>query len=213
MEYLNYARACGLLIIFNYMSGRVLMFDTSFVHCLVPKCQDAPARENDSLDESSSNPCNSDDSIVEKTVKKKLRFKLSPEQKRTAAEGDRGCYEIRWSQMAADGRTTLMMKNIPNKYSQTSLMRKIDEDFEGQYDFFYLPIDFKVRRVALILRRTNATSATPSSTWPASTQHKPSTASTTTTSGTSSTARRYAGSATHASRARRPSCATSPNPP
>ena len=42
-----------------------------------------------------------------------------------------------------DKRTTLMVKNIPNKYTQKMLLATIDEQFKGQYDFFYLPIDFK----------------------------------------------------------------------
>ena len=42
-----------------------------------------------------------------------------------------------------DKRTTLMMKNIPNKYTQKMLLAAIDEDFARTYDFFYLPIDFK----------------------------------------------------------------------
>ena len=42
-----------------------------------------------------------------------------------------------------DKRTTLMVKNIPNKYTQKMLLATIDEHFKGQYDFFYLPIDFK----------------------------------------------------------------------
>ena len=42
-----------------------------------------------------------------------------------------------------DRRTTLMIKNIPNKYTQRMLLNTIDENFRGTYDFFYLPIDFK----------------------------------------------------------------------
>ena len=42
-----------------------------------------------------------------------------------------------------DKRTTLMIKNIPNKYTQKMLLATIDEHFHGTYDFFYLPIDFK----------------------------------------------------------------------
>jgi len=42
-----------------------------------------------------------------------------------------------------DKRTTLMIKNIPNKYTQKMLLTTIDENFHGTYDFFYLPIDFK----------------------------------------------------------------------
>lgn len=42
-----------------------------------------------------------------------------------------------------DKRTTLMIKNIPNKYNQKMLLTEIDKNFSGKYDFFYLPIDFK----------------------------------------------------------------------
>lgn len=42
-----------------------------------------------------------------------------------------------------DTRTTLMIKNIPNKYTQKMLLTAIDDNHKGSYDFFYLPIDFK----------------------------------------------------------------------
>ncbi|KAG2706426.1 hypothetical protein I3760_05G103400 [Carya illinoinensis] len=42
-----------------------------------------------------------------------------------------------------DNRTTLMIKNIPNKYTSKMLMAAIDERHPGTYDFIYLPIDFK----------------------------------------------------------------------
>ncbi|XP_034590568.1 protein MEI2-like 2 isoform X1 [Setaria viridis] len=42
-----------------------------------------------------------------------------------------------------DTRTTLMIKNIPNKYTSKMLLAAIDELHKGTYDFFYLPIDFK----------------------------------------------------------------------
>jgi RNA recognition motif-containing protein len=42
-----------------------------------------------------------------------------------------------------DMRTTLMIKNIPNKYNQKMLLSAVDERHKGTYDFFYLPIDFK----------------------------------------------------------------------
>ncbi|KAI3734240.1 hypothetical protein L6452_13705 [Arctium lappa] len=42
-----------------------------------------------------------------------------------------------------DTRTTLMIKNIPNKYTSKMLLAAIDESHKGTYDFVYLPIDFK----------------------------------------------------------------------
>ncbi|KAJ0960249.1 hypothetical protein J5N97_001924 [Dioscorea zingiberensis] len=42
-----------------------------------------------------------------------------------------------------DTRTTLMIKNIPNKYTSKMLLVAIDENHKGTYDFLYLPIDFK----------------------------------------------------------------------
>ncbi|EPS73221.1 hypothetical protein M569_01535, partial [Genlisea aurea] len=42
-----------------------------------------------------------------------------------------------------DKRTTLMIKNIPNKYTSKMLLASIDERHKGTYDFIYLPIDFK----------------------------------------------------------------------
>ncbi|KAK9059944.1 hypothetical protein SSX86_020648 [Deinandra increscens subsp. villosa] len=42
-----------------------------------------------------------------------------------------------------DSRTTLMIKNIPNKYTSKMLIAVIDESHRGTYDFVYLPIDFK----------------------------------------------------------------------
>ncbi|KAL5564796.1 hypothetical protein UlMin_027960 [Ulmus minor] len=42
-----------------------------------------------------------------------------------------------------DKRTTLMIKNIPNKYTSKMLLAAIDEQCLGTYDFLYLPIDFK----------------------------------------------------------------------
>lgn len=42
-----------------------------------------------------------------------------------------------------DKRTTLMIRNIPNKYTQDMLLEFLDQEFKGLYDFIYLPIDFK----------------------------------------------------------------------
>ena len=37
------------------------------------------------------------------------------------------------------------IRNIPNKYTQTSVLEEINANYNGLYDFFYLPIDFKNR--------------------------------------------------------------------
>ncbi|KAF4676843.1 hypothetical protein FOL47_004777 [Perkinsus chesapeaki] len=40
--------------------------------------------------------------------------------------------------------STVMLRNIPNKYTQSSLLEAIDEKgFRTMYNFFYLPVDFK----------------------------------------------------------------------
>ena len=41
-----------------------------------------------------------------------------------------------------DMRTTLMIKNIPNKYTISSFLEEINENFKNTYDIFYLPIDY-----------------------------------------------------------------------
>jgi hypothetical protein len=40
-------------------------------------------------------------------------------------------------------KTTLMIKNIPNKYNLPLILETIDKNHKGTYDFFYLPIDFR----------------------------------------------------------------------
>ncbi|KAL8161740.1 hypothetical protein V2J09_013229 [Rumex salicifolius] len=50
-----------------------------------------------------------------------------------------------------DTRTTLMIKNIPNKYTSKMLMAAIDERHRGTYDFIYLPIDFKTFQYSTLL--------------------------------------------------------------
>jgi len=42
-----------------------------------------------------------------------------------------------------DPRTTVMIRNIPNKYNQSLLLSLLDNVAGGLYDFVYLPIDFR----------------------------------------------------------------------
>lgn len=39
--------------------------------------------------------------------------------------------------------TTVMLRNIPNKYTREMLIKQLKQDFDGLFDFMYLPIDFK----------------------------------------------------------------------
>lgn len=47
--------------------------------------------------------------------------------------------------LGTETRTTVMVRNIPNKYSQKMLLDEVNNHIRGTYDFFYLPIDFKNR--------------------------------------------------------------------
>jgi len=40
------------------------------------------------------------------------------------------------------GYTTVMLRNIPNRYTRDMLIERLNQNYEGQYDFVYLPIDF-----------------------------------------------------------------------
>ena len=37
-----------------------------------------------------------------------------------------------------------MIKNIPNKYNIDLMLQTINKNHKDKYDFFYLPIDFRV---------------------------------------------------------------------
>ena len=52
-------------------------------------------------------------------------------------------YSMFW--VKCDSRTTLMIKNIPNKYTQQMLLESINKNHSLTFDFLYLPIDFKNR--------------------------------------------------------------------
>ena len=70
-------------------------------------------------------------------------------KKRPLGESEKKYYVIQLDMIKKghDSRTTVMIKNIPNKYTQKMLLQTIDKKFRGTYDFLYLPIDFKVKHI------------------------------------------------------------------
>lgn len=55
-------------------------------------------------------------------------------------------YDVFPGAVGADGRTTVMLRNIPNKYCQRYLLRHFaSRGLDGEFDFVYLPIDFRSR--------------------------------------------------------------------
>merc|ERR1712159_150229 len=43
-------------------------------------------------------------------------------------------------------QTTMMLRNIPNRYTQAMLLEELKgRGYQGTFDFFYLPIDFRNR--------------------------------------------------------------------
>jgi hypothetical protein len=45
-----------------------------------------------------------------------------------------------------DKRTTIMLRNIPNKYTLQNLVDEINTLFLGRYDYINLPIDYEVNK-------------------------------------------------------------------
>ncbi|KAJ3051492.1 hypothetical protein HK097_007505 [Rhizophlyctis rosea] len=60
--------------------------------------------------------------------------------KQAAGKNEANVYDI---VMGKDKRTTFMIRNIPNKYTQQMLIDFLNETHKGQYDFLYLRMDFK----------------------------------------------------------------------
>lgn len=63
-------------------------------------------------------------------------------------DANRGYYEpqtfvVRPADIGRDPRTTIMIRNIPNKYTIRELAEEIDEELNNTYDFLYLPCDIK----------------------------------------------------------------------
>ena len=65
--------------------------------------------------------------------------------KRTVGSDENSIFQINLETVEKDGRTTIMLRNIPNKYTRDMILEEIDGlNFKKKYDFFYLPIDYRV---------------------------------------------------------------------
>lgn len=57
-------------------------------------------------------------------------------------------FRVLWAKENDDevqGLTTLMIKNIPIRILQTDMLKLIDRNFKGKYNYFYLPMDLKTQ--------------------------------------------------------------------
>ena len=64
------------------------------------------------------------------------------QNKKTNQEEEKNKIDILNIILQKDKRTTLMIKNIPNKYTINTFLEEINIDFKNKYDIFYLPIDY-----------------------------------------------------------------------
>jgi hypothetical protein len=72
-------------------------------------------------------------------------------------------FSIELANIEADGRTTVMIRNIPNKYTEGLLLELFNKNHKKKIDFFYLPIDYKViflsfSRIIVMLATLSSTS-------------------------------------------------------
>lgn len=51
--------------------------------------------------------------------------------------------EKAWEDVGEEAITTAMLRNIPNKYTMELLVEQLEQHHLGQFDFVYLPMDFK----------------------------------------------------------------------
>lgn len=51
--------------------------------------------------------------------------------------------QIREKEHRDPGNTTVMLRNIPNKYTREMLIKQLNQDYRGFFDFMYLPVDFR----------------------------------------------------------------------
>jgi hypothetical protein len=88
---------------------------------------------------------NFDSNIIEisneSKLKEKKKLKNSLQKEKTEVKNENMELDINNVIALKDNRTTLMIKNIPNKFNKDLLLNIIDQNFKGTYDLFILPTD------------------------------------------------------------------------
>ncbi|KAL4487601.1 hypothetical protein ABPG72_017390 [Tetrahymena utriculariae] len=98
---------------------------------------------DDSNNESENDKKQKSDDQTKGSKKAEKKNSKGTRKRKIIAQEEESNYLINPENVKQDGRTTVMIKNIPNKYSLQALMEKIDQNHSKTYDFFYLPIDFR----------------------------------------------------------------------
>ena len=83
------------------------------------------------------------ESLLERLSHRRFASDPSDSAPRTAKPPGQFAIDLVEIWTGRDVRTTVMIRNIPNKYSQQMLLEVIDKHCKEAYDFLYLPIDFK----------------------------------------------------------------------
>ena len=69
------------------------------------------------------------------------RQQMVTRNRRSVTLEESKAFVIDFDKIELDGRTTIMVKNIPNKYTQDTLLEEFSVNHDKTFDFFYLPID------------------------------------------------------------------------
>ena len=65
--------------------------------------------------------------------KKAVKKKKQKHYRRDSKE-----FSVELNQIDINGKTTLMIRNIPNRYNKNTILRRISKNHKGKFDFFYL---------------------------------------------------------------------------